>query len=137
MMPFSVYVWMTGGEPTAVLTVRLYSSRRNPLPLPPAVTDFTECTFAGYARITYPPAAQTVFLASATGILQFPALRWAWGPRGTQEVAQGALYVAQRQDGSEVVLGSDDFPTPQAMRQNGDAITCTFSVTAQPLTIIG
>ena len=135
MQPFSLYQWMMGGEPTAKLTVRLYSARTTPIPSQPTVGDFTECVYGGYQRIAFPPDTATVYRADGTGVLAFPALLWTWGPAGPVQTVAGAVYVATRTDGSEVVIGFEDFPSPQPMTQRGDDIVAQLVITAQPLVI--
>jgi hypothetical protein len=135
MQPFSLYSWMQGGEPTAALTVRLYSARTTPLPTQPTVGDFTECDYGGYHRIAFPPSSQTQWLPNGIGQISLPSLLWTWGGTDGGESVAGEYHVAVREDGSQVVLGYEDFPSPLPMTQGGDYIAATLVVTAQSLVI--
>lgn len=131
MQPFSLFGWMTGLEASAVLTVRLYSSRTDPMVPDPQVSDFSESDFAGYLRAPWPSYTLTTLLPDGTAYLGFPTLYWLWGLRGLGQDARGAFYVALREDLTEVVVGYGDFDAPQQMAQAGDTIIASVGVTAQ------
>lgn len=135
MQAFSLYLWMQGGEPEAVLTVRLFKSRVSPLQNP-QVGDFDEADFSGYQRAPFPPAEATQFLADNTGLVGFPSLYWRVLPNpATWNDVQGCYYVAFREDGSQVVLGYEDFPIPIAMRAVTDDLLAMLSITCKPYDI--
>jgi hypothetical protein len=135
MQPFSLYLWMSGGEDSAILTVRLYSSRVSPL-INPQVGDFTEAEFPGYQRLPFPASLSTQFLTDETGFVGFPGLYWVLqGPAGVPQDVQGVFYAAVRSDMSEVVLGYQDFPKPRPMRMPGDDILAMLSVSCKPMKI--
>ena len=135
MQPFSLYTWMQGGEPGALLTVRLYSSRRSPL-VNPQIGDFLECSFPGYYRYPFPLSTDTKFLADSTGFLGFPGLYWCvTRSEGQPQHAAGVVYAALREDGSEVVIGYEDFPAPVPMEKPGDDVLAMLSITCKPVVI--
>ena len=130
MEPFSLFAWLNGEEPDAILTVRLYTARDLVIPRP-QVSNFTEADFKGYFRCQFPSASFVQILQNGTAFLNFPALYWR--PSNPADVGPnllGVFTVATRADNSQVVLGWSDFPAPVDLVGNGFCLIEQFSVNA-------
>jgi hypothetical protein len=135
MRPFSFLNWLQGGEPTAVLTVRLYSARVDPI-TNPVIADFTEATFPGYQRFPFPPASSATQLSSTAAALVVANTVFSVGPSPLPgESIAGSFCVALRADGSQVVFAWQDLATPTPMQKLGDQIGLTVNVTCEAFSI--
>ena len=130
MPPFSLFAWLTGGEPSAYLTLRTYSARTG-LSTPPVVGDFTESAYAGYNRIPYPMpiSAQPGQVGSMTLTLTPPTWVVAQGAH-EGELVMGTYTVALREDLSEVVVCWEDLLSPYPMEKPGDQLQLTYTLSA-------
>ena len=133
VQPFSLFKWLSGEDPTTVLTVRLFTARNSNLSNP-VIGDFTEADFPGYFRASFPPTSFTQFLDNGTAYLQFPTLFW---PSSTAAYVgpnvRGLFSIAARADGSTFVVGWADFNSPVDVSNGGFVLIEQFAVTAREL----
>lgn len=136
MGPFSLLDWIQGGEPSARLTVRLYTLRSDPI-VQPVVDDFVEATYPGYVRFPFPPAASSSLIpGSGAGVITIPnaVFSVAISPHGG-ELIMGFFCVALREDDSQDVFAWRDLAAETPMQNSGDQIGLSLTVTAQQYVI--